>query len=188
VLAAVTNRADAAVPEAPRSRGLLVRDLLGCPDSAAAVALATRELSTGRYAGCNVLVADAERAVVLHGGEWLRVQPLPPGLHVLTNRDVNAVSDPRLAHAAWWLGQHSYDRADDCLQALRQLCGKTDDAGPPICLHGPLRGTVSSTLIALRRSPAASVYLHAQGPPDRTPYDDYSHLLRQIAPPDDGGW
>jgi len=26
------------------------------------------------------------------------------------------------------------------------------------------------------------VYLHAQGPPDVTPYADYSHLLRKLNP------
>jgi uncharacterized protein with NRDE domain len=187
VLAAVTNRPEVDAPERPRSRGLLVRELLGCPSAAAAVELATRELCTRRYAGCNVVCADAERAVVLHGGDWLRVQPLPPGLHVLTNRDVNTVSDPRLAHA-WWLGQHDYEKADDCLHALRQLCGKGEGVGPPICLRGPVKGTVSSSLIALRPALADSVYLHAQGPPDRAPYDDYSHLLRQIAPSDERGW
>ena len=45
----------------------------------------------------------AERAIVLHAGDWLRVRPLPPGLHVLTHRDVNDVNDRRLAHALAWL-------------------------------------------------------------------------------------
>src|SRR5207244_694946 len=77
VLAAVTNRPRSEPPRQPRSRGLLVRDLLGCPTAAAAVDLASRELGNpDRYAGCNVLVADAERAVVLQAGDWLRVRPL----------------------------------------------------------------------------------------------------------------
>jgi hypothetical protein len=183
VLAAVTNRHKEQVPAQPRSRGLLVRDLLGCPSAAAAVGLAAGELDRGRYAGCNVLCADRERAVVLHGADWLRVQPLPPGLHLLTSHDVNAVSDPRLAYAAWWLGQHEYHSAADCLDALRRLCGQAGDGAPPMCLHGPEGGTVSSSLIALRSTLAESIYLHAQGPPDKTPYEDYSHLLRQITPP-----
>jgi hypothetical protein len=151
------------------------------------VDLATRELDRGRYVGCNVLCADRDRAVVLHGADWLRVQPLPPGLHVLTSRDVNAVSDPRLAYAAWWLGQHDYRSAADCLDALRQLCGQTGNGAPPMCLHGPEGGTVSSSLIALRGSLEESTYLHAQGPPDRTPYTDYSDLLKKIAPPEEDG-
>ena len=49
-------------------------------------------------------------------------------------------------------------------------------------VQAAFHGTVSSSLIALRRSLAHSVYLHAQGPPDRTPYEDCSALLRQLAP------
>src|SRR5262249_28274159 len=54
VVAAVTNRPLPAPTKKSRSRGLLVRDLLGCPSAKEAVALATRELDSGRYAGCNV--------------------------------------------------------------------------------------------------------------------------------------
>src|SRR5207248_10588383 len=103
VLIAVTNRPRSQTPPRPRSRGLLARDLLGCPSAAAAVDLATRELGGDRYAGCNVVCADAERAVVLQAAEWLRVRPLPPGVHVLTNHDVNDESDRRIGHALWWL-------------------------------------------------------------------------------------
>jgi hypothetical protein len=187
VLVAVTNRHKAEPPPRPRSRGLLARDLLACPSAAAAVDLGTRALDNGRYAGCNVLCADHERAVVLHGADWLRIQPLPPGLHVLTNRDVNSLADPRLAYAAWWLGQQRLASADDCLDALRRLCSQTGNGSPPMCLRGPDGGTVSSSLIALRWSLPQSTYLHAQGPPDRTAYDEYSMLLRQIMPPGDRG-
>src|SRR5262249_24864334 len=105
VLVAVTNRPKSVLPDQPRSRGLLVRELLARPNAAAAVEQVTRELERGAYAGCNLVCADAERAVVLQSGDWLRVRPLPTGLHVLTNHDVNDASDRRLGHAAWWLSQ-----------------------------------------------------------------------------------
>jgi hypothetical protein len=187
VLVAVTNRPRDEAPAQPRSRGLLVRDLLACSTAAIAVDVAIRELDGCRYAGCNVVCADQERAVVVHGADWLRVQPLPPGLHILTNRDVNSLADPRLAYAAWWLGQQGCITANDCLHALGRLCGQTGGSGPPMCLHGPDGGTVSSSLIALRWSLADSTYLHAQGPPDRTPYEDCANLLRQIVPQGDDG-
>ena len=50
-----------------------------------------------------------------------------------------------------------------------------------MCLRGDEGGTVSSSIVALRSALEPSTYLHAQGPPDQTPYTDYSHLLRQIA-------
>jgi uncharacterized protein with NRDE domain len=187
VVAAVTNRPRSEPPPRPRSRGLLLRDLLACPTAAAAVDLACRELGRSeRYAGCNVLVADRERAVALHAGDWLRVRPLPPGLHVLTAHDVNDASDRRLGHALWWLSQRDYVTSGQCVAALKELCAQSGGNDPPICLHGGHGGTVSSSIVAVRTPLARSTYLHAQGPPDRTPYVDYSPLLAQIAAPPDG--
>jgi uncharacterized protein with NRDE domain len=176
VLVAVTNRRKTQIPAPVRSRGLLVRDALNCASAAAAVELATHELEQNRYAGCNLLIADAERAVVLQAGDWLRVRPLPPGLHVLANSDVNDESDGRVAHALSWLYRQPYTSGRDCLKALQQICSNQTEGGPPICLSGPDKGTVSSSLIAVRQPLVRSTYLHAQGPPDRTAYEDISHL------------
>lgn len=182
VLVAVTNRPKSEQPEQPRSRGLLARDLLGCPTAKIAADAAARELERGNYAGCNVVCADAESAIVLHASDWLRIRPLPPGIHVLTNHDVNDASDRRLGHAAWWLHERRYACAADCAAALKELCGQTGNGDPPICIRKEDRGTVSSSIVVLGQPLERSVYLHAQGPPDRTPYEDYSELLRQIAP------
>lgn len=180
VLAALTNRVKSSLPAKPRSRGLLVRDLLACASATDALNLACRELSSNQYAGCNVLVADIQRVEVIQAGDWLRVRPLTPGIHVLTNHDVNSVSDPRTRLAFDWLEQLPCRTAEDCLASLKQLCGQTEQ--PPICLRGQDRGTVSSTLIALTPTLLHSRFLHAQGPPDQTPFEDLSHLLKQIAP------
>jgi uncharacterized protein with NRDE domain len=188
VVAAVTNRAKEIRPEHPRSRGLLVRELLTCSSASAASQLAVRELDADRYDGCNILCADADNAILVLSGDWLRVRPLPPGLHVLTNDDANDERDPRLAFAAYLLGREGnrYRSSADCVQMLRQVCGRHEPDEPAICLHGAERGTTSSSIIALRPSLAKSVYLHAQGPPDQTPYTDYSDLLRQMAEPRQG--
>lgn len=181
VLIAVTNRPKSQLPAQPRSRGLLARDLLACPSAGAAAVLAARELSQERYAGCNILCADAQGATVLHAADWLRIRPLPPGLHVLTAADVNDFGDRRLGHAAWWLQQRSYASAQQCVEALKELCPQRGDPDPPMCVYGKEGGTVSSSIVALRSSLERSTYLHAQGPPDKTPYADYSLLLRQLA-------
>jgi uncharacterized protein with NRDE domain len=180
VLVAVTNRPKSEIPAPPRSRGLLARDLLGCPTAAAAIDHAAQELGRDRYAGCNVVCADSENATVIHGGDWLRIRPLPPGLHVLTSHDVNDASDPRLGYALWWLSQRSYASAQECLAALEELCAQKGKGAPPICVEGERSGTVSSSLVALRNPLVRSNYLHAQGPPDRTPYTDYSSLLQEL--------
>jgi uncharacterized protein with NRDE domain len=179
VLVAVTNRHHSETPPNPKSRGLLVRELLALPTAKDAADAAARELDRKVYAGCNLLCIDATHAVVLHNADWLRVRMLPPGLHLLANRDVNDESDDRLGYAAHWLGQRRYRFAENCLVALRQLCGLHEPGMPPICFRAGDRGTVSSTLVALRDPLADSTYLHAQGPPDRTPYVDYSQLLRE---------
>jgi uncharacterized protein with NRDE domain len=181
VVVAVTNRPLPAAPHDNRSRGLLACDLLGCATARTAVELATHELSSKRYAGCNVFCGDRERAVVLEAAEWLRVRPLPPGLHVLANGDINDGTDPRVLYVMDWLSQWDYPDAASCLARLKELCGQSAPAHPPVCLRGQDRGTVSSTLFALRKSLFRSTYLHAQGPPDVTPYQDYSALLADLA-------
>ncbi len=180
VLVAVTNRTKSKVPPQPRSRGLLARDLLACPSARAAADLAIRELDRGPYAGCNVLCADADGATVVHASDWMRVRPLPPGLHVLTNHDVNDPTDERAGHVLWQLSEKRYDTAAECVGALKQVCAATGDDGPAICYREKDRGTVSSSIVVLRQPLARSKYLHAQGPPDRTPYQDYSHLLAEL--------
>jgi uncharacterized protein with NRDE domain len=181
VLVAVTNRPKSEMPACPRSRGLLVREMLECPSAAAAVERAVRALEQNEYAGGNFLCADAERAVVIQAGDWLRIRPLPPGLHVLTNRDINEASDFRVQHALSWLSRRHYASARECVQELRQLCAQHEPEDPPMCFHERERGTVSSSIVALRGALTDSTYLHAQGPPDRTPYADYSHLLHNLS-------
>lgn len=178
---AITNRRRSQLPAEPRSRGLLARELLECRSAALAQARATAELTARPYAGCNLLCADRERAVVFQSADWLRVRPLPPGLHVLTNHDINDASDIRAAHALNWLGGRSLDSAAEAAVALRELCTQTGDAnGPAICLHGDKAGTVSSSILAITNEPRRSLYLHAQGSPDRVPYQDCSLLLREL--------
>jgi uncharacterized protein with NRDE domain len=180
VLIAVTNRRKSSVPPQPRSRGLLARELLASPSAAAATQYALTQLDTDAYAGANYLCADAEGATVIHAGDWLRARPLPPGLHILTNSDVNDPHDLRLVHVLLWLSQRRYQVADDCLAALQEICGQHERGCPPVCLDAGDRGTVSSTLIALRPPPAPWTLRHAQGPPDRVPYEDRSALFRDL--------
>src|SRR2546422_1072230 len=180
VLVAITNRPKSHPPAQPRSRGLLVRDLLSSSSAKIAAEGATSQLSQNLYAGCNVVCADGHDAYVLHSGDWLRVRPLPPGIHVLTAHDVNDESDRRIGHALWWLSQRDYRKAADCVEALKALCAQPGNGDPPMCVHGKNGGTVSSSIVVLRSPLSRSIYLHAQGPPDRTPYADFSGLMKEL--------
>jgi hypothetical protein len=180
VLAAVTNRPKRDVPAQPKSRGLLVRELLACSSAAAAVDHAVGLLRQQPYAGANFLCADAGRAVVLSAGDSLHIRSLPPGIHVLANGDVDDPNDPRLQYALDWLKRHPYDSAADCVRALRDLCAQHEPEHPPICFRHEERGTVSSSIVVLGRTLADSTYLHAQGPPCQTTYVDCSYLLHDL--------
>lgn len=182
VVVAVTNRRKLDTPREPRSRGLLVRDLLAASSAREAHDAALRELEHAPYAGCNLLVADAEDAIVIQAGDWLRVQPLPPGGHVLTDSDVNRPGDPRLQHVLNRVRGRDFVDASDAVAELRRLCS---ESGPPVPIvrRGSEAGTVSSTLIALREPIARSELHHAQGSPDRAPYQDCSHLFAHFLEP-----
>jgi uncharacterized protein with NRDE domain len=179
VLVAITNRPKSN-STAVRSRGLLVRDLLGQRTARDAAALAIKELDGSRYAGCNILSVDKESASVIHAGDWLRVRPLPPGIHALTSSDLDDTGDRRIAHTLGWLGRRSYANAEECALALKELCSEKGNGHPALCLHGALGGTVSSSIVIVRSPLSASCYLHAQGAPDQVPFASYSHLLGEL--------
>jgi hypothetical protein len=177
---AVTNRPKSNTPSPSRSRGLLALDLLASATATAAAQQAATELGRAIYGGCNLLCVDADNAYVVHAGDWLRVRPLPAGLHVLTARDVNDDSDPRLAFARDWLGSRAFADSGASVTGLRELCAMRGNGAPAMCLRGEKGGTVSSTILALGRLLGKSTCLHAQGPPDTTPFVDYSSLLHQL--------
>ena len=74
------------------------------------------------------------------------------------------------------------DSAADFLQVGRSVCacGPEPKTGRAIIVRLAERGTVSSTLIALPNDLSQSVYEFAAGPPDVTPYHDYSLDARKL--------
>ena len=83
VFVALTNRwVDL---EGERSRGLLVREALRRQGADDAARLVERDVEPGRYAGFNLVVADADAAVELAWDGRLSVRHLRPGVHVVVN-------------------------------------------------------------------------------------------------------
>ena len=180
VLVAVTNRSTKQRPPAPRSRGLLVRDLLACPSAVAVVESAVRELATGGCAGCNLICADVNEAFVVEAADAPRLVPLTPGIHIVTTGNVDDGADPRIRFGLDWFARAEARSVEHLLGSLTNyLATRT---GPvPICLHDGARGTVSSTIVALTPRLDECRLFHAQGSPDRTPYVDRSELFAELA-------
>lgn len=178
----VTNRRKSIVPDKPRSRGTLCRELLACGTAARAVATAERELAARPYAGVNVLAVDAATAHVVHAGDLLQRVDLAPGLRLIANGDVDDPSDIRQTLARRLFAAQPIDSAERFVAVAKNVCatGPGPDRPVSIILRGPDRGTVSSTIIALGAAAESSLYLFAPQAPDLTPYDDYSRLLGEL--------
>jgi uncharacterized protein with NRDE domain len=178
----VANRPKARVPAEPRSRGLLCRELLGLDSAKKAAQYAVRELTRGAYAGATYLCADAEHGLVVYGGNTVEVVELTPGLHLLSNGNLNDYQDERQEYARRMLTLQRLDSAVAFLAvASRAFSRKPNAAGRRgMVIIGSEFGTVSSTLLALTHRPQHAIYQYAPGPPSECPYDDFSHLLRQV--------
>lgn len=179
---AVANRPKAAAPAEPRSRGLLCRDLLGCRNAREAADLAARELATGAYAGANYVCADARFGAVVYGGNVTDVLELSPGLHILTNGDVNDPADQRQQFVRRQLTLQKLDSAVTFLAVASRAFSRRPDASGRrgVIVSRPDYGTVSSTLLSLPHKNQHAVLQYAAGPPCDTPYEDLSALLRQV--------
>ncbi|MSR31331.1 MAG: hypothetical protein EXR99_07490 [Gemmataceae bacterium] len=180
LVVAVTNRRLAKVPQGARSRGLLALDLLHCKNASEASSLAVKELSSHNYAGGNFFLADAGQALVVMHSNWLKVRPLPPGLHLVTNGEINDEADPRIVEAARGLEWSQGHAAKTCLAQLKATCAMHHPGPGSICLNGKEKGTVSSTLILLAREKENNQLWHAQGSPGEFPHQDYSSLLTSL--------
>jgi len=176
VVIAVTNRPKIKLPERPRSRGLLAKELLAAKSAREAAQIAARELGSNQYAGCNFLCGDLDSLWVVHGGDWLRLRSLAPGFHILTNGDVNDVSDDRIVFALTHLSKTSPRNQVEALASLRAIATHP----PPICRHSETRGTVAGTLLALHERPKRGGLWHAPGAPDQTEYVDRTDLFWEL--------
>jgi uncharacterized protein with NRDE domain len=182
LFATVTNRRKRTEPISPRSRGLLCRELLDMKTAKDAADYAFRELQSGRYAGANYLVADGKSASVVYGGDRPEIVELEPGLHTLSNGNLNDPRDERHATVRRMLTLHKLDSSVTFLAvASRAFTRMPDSFGRRgIVLPGPEYGTVSSTLLALSRKMQNAILQYAPGPPNEHPYEDLSALLRQV--------
>ncbi|HEY6563493.1 MAG TPA: NRDE family protein [Pirellulaceae bacterium] len=165
-----------------RSRGLLCLDMLRQESARQALDLCMEELNTGKYQGANFIFADAESGWVVHAGNDINAVPLREGLNIISDRDLNDESDPRVEMATRLLTLQMLDSPVKFLAIASKVFARapSPEDRPSIVLRGKERGTVSSTLISLGAKPRDAIYQYAGGPPDRSKYEDFSPLLRDI--------
>jgi uncharacterized protein with NRDE domain len=182
VFTSITNRWTGEPLAGERSRGLLVRDVLGEGSAEAGARLVERAVEAHEYEGFNLVVADAKAAVYLEWDGGLRVWNFDPGLHVVVNVGV----DGRYA-----MGGPQADRAEDQghnADAVRTALQPEPDEGSRawldraatvvgdhdfgVCVHGDGYGTRSSSLVRL--GPSLREYEFAAGPPCETAFEPVS--------------
>src|SRR5262245_24014251 len=176
------NRPKLATPVAPRSRGLLTRDLLRANSARQAVDMAMEELLANKYEGVNFIIADAESGWAIHGGDDPEVVELDEGLNIISSYDLNDVRDERQKLAKRLLTLQTLDSAVKFLAVASKAFARPPAAEgrPGMVVKGKDRGTVSSTLIALGKKPRDAIFQYANGSPEHARYEDYSPLLRDI--------
>ncbi|MFB6228952.1 MAG: NRDE family protein [Halobacteriales archaeon] len=179
VLAAITNRWTDREREGERSRGLLVRDALAERSAEDAACAVERELDARAYDCFNLVLCDAETAIVLEWDGRLRVSNLAPGVHTVMNvghdgdfevPERRREPGERQIESARLLGRDLAptpgEVADPWLDRAGEALGDHDYG---VCVHADGFGTRSSSLIALDAD-GRGTYRYADGPPCRTPY------------------
>jgi uncharacterized protein with NRDE domain len=183
IFVAITNRHNGVRHPGARSRGQLVLD---------ALAESSVEAAVGRIAASgplehnpfHLVIADRERAdLVCNDGDRVRHERLSPGLHVVTERSFDAAPTRRIALLEARLADLPVAQPPET-RAWEELLREHRDDAPleGVCVHAPgIRyGTRSSTIVVLTETPEESLFLHADGPPCTTGYEDRSALARSL--------
>jgi uncharacterized protein with NRDE domain len=150
-----------------RSRGEIVAAVLAADDPAAYL----RALDPTRYNPFHLLFGDADRLRVASappGAAAVLVAEVPAGVHVLPNGPLDAPDFPKVARARALAADLPGLLADHALAAA--------DPFSSICVHTPIYGTRSSTMLVLEPGRTAS-YRFAPGPPCVTGFEDVTALL-----------
>jgi len=176
----ISNRwSDEQLP-AGRSRGLLVADALGQESAESAAGVVEDALAADPYDGFNLVLADADVAMLLQWGGRLDVTEFDPGVHVVMNAGFD--EQFRAVEARRDAARHQAENARSVRAALRPDPDEDaeawlDRAGAVlgghdfgVCVHGDGYGTRSSSLLALYPDGTAT-FRYADGPPCETPFE-----------------
>jgi uncharacterized protein with NRDE domain len=182
LIAGLLNRHSDLASAGLRSRGLLCLDALGFATAADAARHVARQ-NGANYNYFNLLLASREEAFVAYNrrGE-IEVATLTPGLHLLTNVDVDdfECSKISLAYDRFAALPHHLGPAPDPDHLRRELARLLADHATQLdprsgrlnslCLHLEGYGTRSSSLIFLGAKLHQVEHFFAEGPPCRTDF------------------
>jgi len=181
VVAGLLNRRQV-VPNNPalRSRGLLCVEALAHRGVREALNFVTRQ-DPAAYNPFNLLLASREHSAVAHNrGGRIQTTWLQPGLHLLTNLDVNDFECPRISRSydrfAALAANPQWDDGAELRQRLHELLADHSTqldprSGQPnsLCIHRAGYGTRCSSLIFIGTDGTVEHYF-AAGPPCTTDY------------------
>lgn len=163
LVVAVTNRSDGELSwqEQVCSRGLLGVALLRFDDPERAAHFAEDRLSQGGYGGCNFLIASPQAGFCIQapGAGRITVRTLNPGVHAITNRDLDDPDDFRIRFV------HDNLDPDAFVGSAQAICRHER-----IVVNGLDRGTISSSLIVVTKP---IVFHHLLGNPSRGVYNQF---------------
>jgi uncharacterized protein with NRDE domain len=183
----LNRRAEGGGNPMARSRGLLTLDALRCRSAEEAAEFASRQRGSD-YNPFNLLMVSRSHAFVAYNrGAAIEVVELKPGLHLLSNLDVNDFECPKISASYGKfaeLGEKAEFRSDpvgnraalgellaDHNTQLDSRVGTSAVIRPnALCLHVEAYGTRSSSMIFMRAGTTEVAHYFAPGPPCRTTY------------------
>ncbi len=187
VAGVLNRRSTTAADPNKRSRGRLCLEVLKRHNPAEALAfLATQRAKD--YNPFNLLIATATSAYVGYSlVDTISIQPLCPGLHLLTNLNLNDPTCPRIYRSYQRFAQatqifHRSDSLTEFFSLLHTILSDHTDPLDPrdpitsgsLCIHSNGYGTHSSSLLAYTPGAKSYRYLFAPGAPCTTSYHEIS--------------
>src|SRR2546429_8445281 len=185
LVVALSNRRGRAIPTA-RSRGQLVLDALRQPSVAGVDVFLQREVREHEYNFWNLFSASRKELRFFRFDGELSMNRGHEGLNVLTNEGGNVPTDPKVQFVQGLLAKISPD-VDGVVRGLQGALRThaSGMGGVGLCIHGPIAGTVSSTILCLSDADRGeNILLYADGPPCTTPYRDYRDTVRRLPMPE----
>jgi hypothetical protein len=177
----VTNRYTGTRDTERASRGQLVLMCLA-QNSIDSVLAILDEQEVSRYNPFNLFcLSDEVGVVITHDDHRFQRIPIKGGIHILTNRPPDDPQDPKRE----WLRSRLDDlpsEPDAIVGPISQVLAAhgEGDTCPPVCVHLPGYGTVSSFLLLLSAQKGQSRYLYAEGSPCQSEFQDITHDLLTV--------